>query len=94
MSIPHYPITFWEVAVKYPTVGAFPIMVCDSEGLSSTSSLPLRGTFEERNRFDDKTAFAMLNARRALKRLNLRRARYWTNVAQHWMDRRRVLFST
>lgn len=86
----------WGVGVVYPQSSAsvLNITVSDSEGCEMGIAHPMfRGMFTERLRMDDKVAQGVINGKRALKRKNLRRARYWINVAQHWLDRRREIFN-
>lgn len=94
MAFDHYfP---WGVGVVYPKgpSSILNITVCDGgdDELGVKSPVP-RGTLTERLRLEDRAARGLINGKRALKRKNLRRARYWANVAEHWLERRREIFN-
>lgn len=92
MPYPFLYTSLWTTAVVNRP--AFPIMVSDSEDLQFTSPSPaLRGTLTERLRFDDKVSQGIINSRRALKAHNLRRAKHWMHCAEHWLKRRREIFT-
>ena len=96
MSLLDYHFWAWNVGVVYPksSCSILNITVSDSgdDELGVTSPVP-RGTLTERLHFDDKVMRGYINGKRALKRKNFRRARYWANVGQHWLDRRREIFN-